>query len=358
MLLAALHFLNSSQLRTPGALEAYTAAEQPNGTGPYCLREWRRGNQIILDRNKLHRDVSDETPDEVHIYFELDAQLRTEKIISGAADVGGMGTVSWSAAEEIRKHTDIDVTTIGAQALNPVLILDINISHPPLGDLHIREGLTNAIKREALLEKIFYGYGQPMYGPIHSNWYKAGLVAEESAKSKLNNQVSANALAGLKLTLDVIPYGEEWIASAEMICRMLKDHDVQVEMRVEDFETWMDRIFVRRDFDLNLNYLHYYSDPALSLNRLYHSRMANKEITFANSSGWSSPETDTLLDMAAIEPNKKKRAEYYGHLDHSLRSAIPSVWLAEINPVTAVRNSVRDLLREPFGVYGEMNNNK
>ena len=72
---------------------------------------------------------------------------------------------------------------------------------------------------------------------------------------------------------------------------------------------------------------------------------------FVNGSGWSSPETDALMDKATVEVDAKKRNALYHELQTKLVEAAPYVWVHELQFVTVYNTSFKDLIVSPLGLY-------
>ena len=85
----------------------------------------------------------------------------------------------------------------------------------------------------------------------------------------------------------------------------------KVTLRYEDVATWLRRIYTDYDLQVTSNWLHGFADPVVGVHRACHSRSIRQGTVFVDGSGWSSPETDKLMDDASVEPGPKRRAELY-----------------------------------------------
>ena len=86
---------------------------------------------------------------------------------------------------------------------------------------------------------------------------------------------------------------------------------IKATLRYEDVATWLKRIYTDYDFFLTSNFLYNLPDPVIGVHRAIHGKLIKQGTVFVNGSQWSNPRADELMDKATIEPDPKKRAEYY-----------------------------------------------
>jgi peptide/nickel transport system substrate-binding protein len=100
-----------------------------------------------------------------------------------------------------------------------------------------------------------------------------------------------------------------------------------------------------------VNWIQTLADPVIGAHRLYHSNQIRPGTVFVNGSGWSSPETDAMMDKASVEVDPEKRHAIYHDLQTKLVEAAPYIWVHELQFVTVYNNSFRDLIVSPLGIY-------
>ncbi len=123
--------------------------QNPIGTGPFKVARWVRGDHIELVANddyfmgkpKLRRIIVREIPDE---NTSLNA-LRSH-------DVDWIFEASEQLYKTIKARGDKDVNVI-LQEKPQTLQMLVNLSHPPLDDLRIRQALSYAIDKQTLVDK-------------------------------------------------------------------------------------------------------------------------------------------------------------------------------------------------------------
>ena len=129
------------------------------GNGPFILKSWRRGQEIVVERSPTYWDASRVRLREIHFHAfdSVDAEERAFR--SGQLHV--TETIPPAAIDGYRRDAP------GLLRVDPLLgtyFLRINVRRPVLGDPRIRLALALAVDREAIVGRILRG-GQ---APAHS----------------------------------------------------------------------------------------------------------------------------------------------------------------------------------------------
>ena len=143
---------------TPAPVEESPLSAQPVGTGPYTLAEWRRGTSMELAANESYWGGAPAVTS-ITIVFAVDDNTRAQRLRSGEFD----GTVLPPALAQtftgseytIYDHPSADYRTITLPTANPVT-----------ADPAIRMALNYAVDRQAMIDGLFAGRGEPASNPI------------------------------------------------------------------------------------------------------------------------------------------------------------------------------------------------
>src|SRR6185437_11930777 len=82
-----------------------------------------------------------------------------------------------------------------------------------------------------------------------------------------------------------------------------------------------------------------------------HSGSIKAGTVFVNDSGWSSKETDDLMNKATVEVDPARRGELYHQFQKDVVEASPLVYIMELDFVTVYNKKVHDWLVSPLGMY-------
>ena len=347
-----------------GDLANHPNANRPVGTGPFRFVEWQRGQFMRFDRNPDYRKKGLPYLDRIVARFIGDSGTRAAAMETQEAHIAGFNAVLPVDVKRLAALPHLRAVTSGYQMQAPIVQLDFNTRKPPFDNVKVRQAVAYAIDRQFVIDNVWFGFGKPATGPISSNFKANGLYTDDVRKYNVPDGLAiANRLldeAGFprkadgtrfEIVHDITPYGEEWRRFGEYVQQQLSKLGIKASLRYEDVPTWLRRIYTNYDFDLTNNWIQTLADPVIGAHRLYHSNSIKAGTVFVNSSRWSTPETDQLMDRAAIETDPARRAAIYHDLHKRVVEASPLVWVHELNFVTLHNARLRDFLVSPLGLY-------
>ena len=346
-----------------GDIRTHPNANQPIGTGPFKFVEWRRGELVRLDKNPDYWRKGQPYLDRVVVRFINDEATRTAALEKGEAHVAGFGGVPYNDAKKLGTLPSIEVTTKGYEMISPIVELLINTKKAPLDKKEVRQAIAYAVDRQFVIDNIWFGFGKPATGPISSNFAPSGIYTDNVTKYQVPDGIEkANKLldeAGFpkkdgvrfEIVHDITPYGPEWQRFGEFVQQRLALIGIKASLRYEDVATWLKRTYTDYDFFLTSNFLYNLPDPVLGVHRAIHGKLIKQGTVFVNGSQWSDARADELMDKATVEPDPKKRAEYYHEVQKIVVEASPIVWVFELNFPTLVNKRYKDVITSPLGLY-------
>jgi peptide/nickel transport system substrate-binding protein len=192
-----------------GDLNRASFNAHPIGTGPFVFKEWRRGDHIELSANshyflgtpKLQRIVVRFVPDENTMLN----QLRSHDL-------------DWqfeASPQEYRDLIRFPEIRIAFQHMNQIELIAFNTTHPPLGDVRIRQAISYALDRKRLVDDLTFGTAQsadqdlPPFLWAHAEGLPRYAYSPAKARQYLNasgwipGSDGIRRKAGQKLTLDL-----------------------------------------------------------------------------------------------------------------------------------------------------------
>lgn len=147
-------------IQSPTALDrgAEANCEQPIGTGPFTVADWKRGESVTFERNADYNSAPANAKHQGPAYvdgiewrFLADPTTRYGSLISGESDViYDVPTVNWQAAQqqfEVQQYI-----TPG----RPVT-LSLNTVEGPFTDVLVRKAFAFSLDRESIVESAFNG---------------------------------------------------------------------------------------------------------------------------------------------------------------------------------------------------------
>ncbi len=131
-------------------------AENPVGAGAFRLKEWRRDEVVILERNPNYWEAGLPKLDGVEWHKIVDDNTRILKVQAGELDVALF--IPFNRLAELEQSPDLNVhldPSTRADHLVP------NHTHEWLGKKNVRKAINMAIDRDAIVKLVTFGYGKP-----------------------------------------------------------------------------------------------------------------------------------------------------------------------------------------------------
>ncbi len=160
--------------------DAFT--NKPIGSGPMKLDSWTADASLKLSRFANYRRKDYPYLDAMDIQIVPNSSVQFANLRSGNADLIFVGQKD---AEAAKKDAAIQFVQWPSTSYTQI---NINISQPPLTDMRVRQALSAALNRKAILEGIYFGEGEIANGPItRASWAyndKLKPIEEDIKKAK------------------------------------------------------------------------------------------------------------------------------------------------------------------------------
>ncbi|MBV1865264.1 MAG: ABC transporter substrate-binding protein [Rhodobacteraceae bacterium] len=221
----------------------------PVGTGAFTFSGWVQGDKIDLTRN----------PD----YWGTAAKLETAtfKFISdptaafAAVMAEDVDVFSGFPAPENLPQFEADARfNVLVGSTEGETILSTNNKMPPFDNVKVREAMSHAIDRQAIIDGAMFGYGTPIgthFAP-HNPAY-VDLTGNSNYDPALAKKLLAEAgfADGFTTTLKLPPpsYARR---GGEIIAAQLRAVGIQTEISNLEWAQWLEQVFRSKDFGLTI----------------------------------------------------------------------------------------------------------
>ncbi len=234
--------------------------------------------------------------------------------------------------EEVRKFKDYHF-----DPMLTVYFYIFNTLHKPLDDVRVRNALSLAIDRKAIVERItkqgqtptrdLVAYGIPNYPGIHSSIYDP-----EEAKKLL---ASAGFPGGKGFPVLTLKFNtsEGHRKIAEAIQEMWRSNlGIQINLANMEFRNLLEDQNAKKFDIVRFSWVADYMDPHTFL-QLGLSESEN------NKSGWKSKKYDALIEQSDATKDQKKRFEIFNEAEKIL---------AKESPFAPIYSYTRSYMKKPF----------
>ena len=224
-------------------------AQHPVGTGPFKFDTWNHGDSIRLVRNP---DYWGRRPplDEVVFKYISDPNAMNNALLAGDIDIISRlsGPEQLAAIKGNARYQVIQGET------ETKVVLGINNKAGPLADRRVRQAISYALDRKAIIDGAQSGYGTPIgtHAAPKDPWYLdlTGQYPHDPARAKAL-LAQAGFAGGLSLTLKLPPpsYARR---GGEIIASELSEAGIKTTIQNLEFPVWLSEVFNGGNFDLTI----------------------------------------------------------------------------------------------------------
>ncbi len=329
------------------------ANQTPIGTGPFKLKDWKRGSYIHLVRNEDYWKPGKPYLDELYFRIIPDAASRAVAFEKGTVDVLRGGDVEGFEVRRLVKQKDVENTTSGWEAYAPLVFMQMNLRNQPFSDKRIRQAVMHAIDREFIVKNIFFGLGKVATGPIASTtlYYSKDVPTYPFDMARAKKLVTESGInpADHPIRLMPLPYGAMWDRMSEYVKQQLEQLGFRVTIQGTDAGGWSQNT-ADFNFDLTFNFTYQYGDPALGVARHYLSNNVIKGTPYGNNQNYVNPKVDELFTAAAGAVSTEDAAKAYAEVQKIIVDDVALGWLFEMHNVTVNRKKVKNLVTTGIGL--------
>lgn len=225
-------------------------ASSPAGSGPYVVEEWAKGSHISLVRSPRYWATPPRVERVTFRYFS-DATAMNSAMLSG--DLNVISNVQ--APQALDRFSDPEEYTVLEGTTNGEVVLGMNNRNEALADPRVRQAITYAIDRQALLDSVWNGKGTLIGSmvPPTDPWYEdlADAYPYDPARAQqLLAEAGYQDGLTLRLRLPTLAYAK---GAGQFIQSQLAAVGITVVIDELEFPArWIDVVMRQSDYDLTV----------------------------------------------------------------------------------------------------------
>jgi peptide/nickel transport system substrate-binding protein len=344
----------AEQLRNPVEF-----LRHPIGTGPFRFAESVLGSHVRLVANERYF-LGRPKLDAVVFRIVADIEQQLAQLQTGQLD---LMIIEPHQVPVVQRMGNVQI--VDAPQVNYAFI-GMNNREEPFRDRRVRQALSHALDKKAILDKIYQGRGRFASGPISPlvGWAYtealdtvrydpalSGRLLDEAGWAKGPDGIRRKSGQPLKVTLDA-DRGNPVREQTSVVARQYwRDVGVDVDIRVSEFNALLSRIRSRPN-PLTAWVLWYITPPEADLLGYYHSQGTLNEFGYAN------PDVDRLLEQGRATFDQRERARIYHQVQKLIAADAPVAFLVYPTEIQALSKRVqgwvpmgyRDALTHMMGV--------
>ncbi|WP_325090956.1 ABC transporter substrate-binding protein, partial [Leucobacter sp. M11] len=222
-------------------------ANDPIGTGPYVLDEWKRGDSIVLSTRD---DYWGEAPavSGVTLKYFADAVATTNALKTGDVDV----VYNMQVPELVDSFASDDAFQVLEGTSSGEVSLSLNNKAAPFDDVRVRQAVLYAIDEQAIIDTAWNGFGSVVatYATPTDPYYEdlTDVYAHDPAKAKALLKEAGQENLSIEFTVPTRPYAD---AVSEIVVSQLKDVGITATIKSAEFPAvWIDEVFTKHDYQM------------------------------------------------------------------------------------------------------------
>jgi peptide/nickel transport system substrate-binding protein len=349
---------------SPTAVKKWGAkfGSHPVGTGPFKFRSYTPDTSVILERNpdyfrgpsKLQRVIYRVIPD---------ASTRRLELKYGGIDIGQQaGQLASIPADDIasfKKDGKVRVLQVPSQIIRQIEFNNKDVNSP-VHDLRVRQAMAYAVDYDGMINGVFSGLAERVYGPLPtSNWAFNPAMKEKAftynpAKARQLLAAAGYKPGQLKFTLYTYQ-GSIWSSVATFLQANFADVGIAVTVQQTEFPQFR-ALQTTGKFDIAFDGRQpWYNDPDAHVTIGYLSTLADTAMTFRMP---KDDALDKLIVQAQTTVDEVQRKQLYFTLQEQLAARVPAVYLFSNKIIVFIRSNVKGIvvnsappLNEYWSVY-------
>lgn len=316
---------------------------EPVGTGPFVFDSWTPGEEIKLVRND---DYWGEPAHLDSITFKVVpedstriADLETEAAhITDPLSPSDVSRIEATEGVHVNKQPSVSLSYIG-----------FNASKEPFDDPLVRQAISKAIDKDAIIEGIYDGAGIPANGPLAPDVFGYDDSIEgleynvEEAKELLAEAGYPDGFSTTIWTNDT----RERVDTATFVQAQLKEIGVEVEIEQVEWGAYLENTAAGEHDMFVLGWSTVTGDADYGMYPLFHTDNFGEP---GNRTFLDNAEVDKLLVEARQNPNADERLDLYRQVQEILVDEAPMIYIHHQEFLLGVSDKVQGFWQHPTGI--------
>lgn len=339
---------DGASIINPAVLKANAAddargylAQHTAGSGPFMLKSWQKGQQLILVPNP---HWAGDKPHFKRVSVKIIGESASRRLQLSRGDLDIADALPVDQLTALKQENKVNVAEYPSLR---VTYLYLNNSKGPMKQVDLRRAVSWATDYNGMVKGILSGNGKQMRGPIPDGMWGYDATAmqysfdEEKAKAALGNVKDKPA----SLTFLYSDNDPNWEPIALSTQASLGKLGINVKLEKLANATMRDRVG-KGDFDIAIgNWSPDFADPYMFMNYWFES---DKKGLPGNRAWYENSEVDGLLQSALKTTDQAERTKNYQQAQKIVIDEAAYVYLFQKNYQLAMNKEVKGFVFNPM----------
>ena len=313
------------------AMWTFRSDESFVSNGPFRLKKWHHGDDIILEKNLLYWDEKSVKIPGIEACFVEEGM--TQLYLFEKHEIDWFGSVINKAPHEA--YMSIRNTPCYDTKESPTMYwYFVNTEKFPFNHAKVRKAFSYALDRESIVNAAFEGMGQPALGIISPCFGLENPPQFQDQDVSLARKLFAEALKDLGLTTETFPVVNlKYVAGAKNLSRTVQitqqnwqeAFGIKVELQQADWPCHFSAI-QKGDYQIGvMRWLSYLFDPIYMLKTFQYKH------DLVNMSNWENKDYQALLEKSNFQANPEERNATLVEAERALMNEMPLIPICFLN---------------------------
>lgn len=326
--------------------ENAASTTSPIGTGPFKFDSYQSGVATTIVKNpdywegepKLDRVIYQMLPDET---------TAVQALINGEIDI--YTSLPDSEYNNLKDNPDLRLV---ADVYPSPIYMAFNMNDPVVSDINVRRAVAMCVDRDSISSKVYVGVKEPEYAFYPSiSWASnqediAPGFDLEAAEQILIDAGYTKDADGYYVTIPLDVFESMSLPdTAKLFQADCAKAGINIELNVMEYNAWNDKVFINRNFVLEMQGGFQGPDPAALASRVGTGGSMNQ-------SSYSNAQVDALFAEAAQIGDQDQRAELYKQAQAILAEELPIVPIVQYTSYTGHNARIINAPIDGVGKWG------
>ena len=296
---------------------------KPIGSGPFKFVSYEPRSAIKFQRNPEYFETGKPYFDAMEYRIISDITALTNALLSGVVNFSN--EIPPKDFAKVKGSAGLTAVTLEGSRYNWLLL---NNTKKPFDNPKVRQAVSFALDRQALVDGAFFGLATPILGGVIPQWnwgyadIKFVSPKGDPAKSKalLAEAGYPNGITGVDIGMTLPSSFPNIMAMGPIVQANLAKAGIQAKLGTMEIPRYWDEVWSTSNFGITMMYwLSPLADPDDFVTNNYHCGMA------INVQKYCSKEMDALLEQAKSAPTVEARKDLYRKMQDLSMQDMPIV---------------------------------
>ncbi len=292
-------------------------ATQENGTGPFKLVEWRKGDSITMEK---FSDYWKGAPKIDRLVYKVMPENSSRVAALLAGDIQIAKDIPIDSLAQVRNSATATVMQVNGTR---TFFISLNNKKPPFDNVLVRRAANYAVNKKLIIDKVLKGTAVPLNGVLSPDafGFDKDLPSYDFDLKKAKALLAeAGHPSGIDVTLETDGSQSEM---AQILSSLLAKAGIRAKVVIGELGTLKQK-WASPDNQGDM-FLTSWGNASLDPDDIIMPVIRSGGR--GNSANYSNPDVDKLLDAASIETNAEKRADLFKQAQVIINKDAPWVFL-------------------------------